>query len=196
MEYVYPVLIFILSVYIVYEIFFKGKKKPLQSNVISYADQVEIQKSVMLRDDNTASLPVLDANDYGYRAVGKEVLIAVQENVTKVEYKSTGRYKTSGTSFSIPIVKGVRYRFGSGSIKTEKSLQTVAEGRLLLTDKAVVFESPQKNERITWTQIADAEILQDGFKISKRSGPPRLFATDYPDPQFAAALDLFKYRAA
>ncbi|MBP7761669.1 MAG: hypothetical protein KA099_12295 [Alphaproteobacteria bacterium] len=195
MEYVYPVLIVILSVYVVYVFMIKGKKKPQQTD-ISYADQVELQKSLMLNENNTATLPKLDPGDYGYRAVGKEVLIAVQENAKKLEYKSTGQYKTRGASFSIPIVKGVRYRFGSGSIKTEKSLQVVAEGRLLLTDKAVIFESLEKNERITWAQISDIEVLLDGFRISKRSGPSRLYATDYPNPQFAAALDLLKYRAA
>lgn len=194
MEYVYPILIFILSVYVI-NVFYRGRQ-PTGENQDRYLDQVNYEISNMTGEDNTVSFPVLDPSEYGYRSVGNESLIAIQQNVQKIEHKSTGRYKTSGASFSIPIVKGVRYRIGSGSIQAQKSWQVVAEGRLILTDKAVVFESPQKNERITWTQIADVELLQDGYKISKRNGPPRVFTTDLPNPQFAAALGLLRHRAA
>jgi len=170
----------------------KNAVKLEQSN--AYSSEVESAKQTLLTSSNSASLPVLKASDVGYRPVAKENLLAVQDGATRMEMKSTGRYKTGGTSVSIPIMKGVRYRVGSGSIRTEKSWQATARGRLLVTDKAVVFEGGDRNERITWTQIANVELLLDGFTIAKRSGPPRTYLVNSPDPKFAAVLELMLSR--
>jgi len=170
----------------------KNAVKLEQSN--AYSSEVENAKQTLLTSSSSASLPVLKASDVGYRPVAKENLLAVQDGATRMEMKSTGRYKTGGTSVSIPIMKGVRYRVGSGSIRTEKSWQATARGRLLVTDKAVVFEGGDRNERITWTQIANVELLIDGFTIAKRSGPPRTYQVNNPDPKFAAVLELMLSR--
>ncbi|WP_322892445.1 MULTISPECIES: hypothetical protein [unclassified Yoonia] len=90
--------------------------------------------------------------------------------------------------------KTAQHRVGSGSIRTEKSWQATARGRLLVTDKAVVFEGGERNERITWTQVANVELLIDGFTIAKRSGPPRTYQVNNPDPKFAAVLELMLSR--
>ena len=162
----------------------------------TYLADIESAKQSLMTSSETASMPVLSAAEYRYRPVAKESLLAVQDGATRMEMKSTGRYKTGGTSVSIPIVKGVRYRVGSGSIRTEKSWQATASGRLIVTDRAVVFEGGEKNERITWTQVADAELLVDGFRISKRSGPPRTYRVASPDPKFAAVVELMLSRTA
>lgn len=170
----------------------KNAVKIEQSN--AYSSKVQSAKQALLTSSSSASLPVLKASDVGYRPVAKENLLAVQNGATRMEMKSTGRYKTGGTSVSIPIMKGVRYRVGSGSIRTEKSWQATAQGRLLVTDKAVVFEGGDRNERITWAQIANIEMLLDGFIIAKRSGPPRTYQVNSPDPKFAAVLELMLSR--
>lgn len=170
------------------------KKKKFDEDAKNYSDSIEASKKELLTGSNSASLPVLDASAHSYRTVGKENLLAIQNGTTRMEMKSTGRYRTGGASVSIPIVKGVRYRVGSGSIKTEKEWQATATGRLIVTDKAISFESSQKNERITWTQVADIELMLDGFQIAKRSGPPRTYLVDNPDPQFAAIVELMLSR--
>lgn len=172
----------------------KAAVKLEQSN--AYSAEIDAAKQGLLTSSETASLPVLNAADYSYRPVAKENLLAVQDGATRMEMKSTGRYKTGGTSVSIPIVKGVRYRVGSGSIRTEKSWQATARGRLLVTDKAIVFEGGEKNERITWTQVANVELLLDGFTIAKRSGPPRTYQVGTPDAKFAAVVELMLARTA
>lgn len=172
----------------------KNKIKEEQGN--AYSAEIEAAKQSLLTSSETASMPVLSAADYRYRPVAKENLLVVQDDATRMEMKSTGRYKTGGTSVSIPIVKGVRYRVGSGSIRTERAWQATAHGRLIVTDKAVVFEGGEKNERITWTQVADVELLIDGFTISKRSGPPRTYQVASPDPKFAAVVELMLSRTA
>lgn len=162
---------------------------------LSYSTKVDTARQDFLTSSTTASLLVLNASDHGYRLVGKEKLLAVQNDAVRMEMKSTG-YSTAGMSISIPIVKGVRFRVGGGNIQTKKSWQETAHGRLLVTDKAIVFESSLKNERITWTQVADIELLTDGYSIAKRNGPPRNYKVASPNPEFAAIVDLMLSRVA
>lgn len=170
------------------------QSKKAEERRSEYSAALRNARSLLLSDENSASLPVLSAASIGYRAVGRENLIAVHDGISRLEYKSTGRYRTHGASFSVPIMKGVRYRVGSTSVRTQKEWQVIASGRLIVTDKAVAFESPERNERITWTQIAGVELHIDGFTIAKRSGPPRRFIAANPDPHFAVVLELLAAR--
>ena len=180
----------VFVILVVFAVKAENKKNAVKlSQTNAYSNEVQSAKRTLLTSSSSVSLPVLKASEFGYRPVAKENLLAVQDGATRMEMKSTGRYKTGGASVSIPIMKGVRYRVGSGSIRTEKSWQATARGRLLVTDKAVVFEGGDRNERITWTQIANVELLIDGFTIAKRSGPARTYQVNNPDPKFAAVLE-------
>ncbi|ENN91120.1 hypothetical protein [Bartonella bovis] len=71
------------------------------------------------------------------------------------------------------------------------SKKTKPFGRLLVTNQAIVFESPEKNERITWTQIASASITYQGCQINRRSG----IAWNYEFnaiPRFAAVVRILE----
>lgn len=162
----------------------------------AYSLAITEAKQALVTGDGLASLPVLSASEHSYRPVSKEDLFAVQNGVTRLEVKSTGRYRAGGHSVSIPIMKGVRYRVSSGSIQTEKTWQATARGRFLATDKAIAFEGSDKNERITWTQVANIELLSDGFVIAKRTGPARTYQVDSPDAKFAAVVELMLARIA
>ncbi len=186
-------IVFIIAV--IWSVKKESKQKKLEDAVVEdYNLAIESERQRMIKGDGEASLQVLDASAEGYRRVAKESLLAIQNDATRMEMKSTGRYRTGGVSVSVPIIKGVRFRVGSGSIKGEKSWQATDNGRLLITDKAVMFEGSAKNERITWTQVADIELLSDGYSISKRTGPPRTYQVFEPDPKFAAILDLMLSR--
>lgn len=187
---------FIIGVIFAVFIISAVKTKLKDKQIAAYSAQIDSIKQSFLASSNTASMPVLSAADFGYRPVAKENLLAVQDGATRMEMKSTGRYRTGCASISIPIVKGVRYRVGSGRIRTEKSWQATARGRLLVTDKAIVFEGGKKNERITWAQVANVELLLDGFTIAKRSGPPRTYQVGTPDAKFAAVVEIMLARTA
>jgi len=60
----------------------------------------------------------------------------------------------------------------------------------------IVFEGVEKNERITWTQVANVELLLDGFTISKRSCWPCSYQVGAPDATFGAVVDLMLARTA
>jgi hypothetical protein len=171
-----------------------GIPAPSRQKKLTYSERIAIEKSALMTGEGSASLETIEAQEIGYRPVGSENVLAVEWAVERLELKSTGRYSTGGMSVSIPIVKGVRWRIGSGKVRGEKTMQVTGRGRLIVTDKAIVFESPEKNERITWGQIAGIEFFSDGYQVAKRSGPPRTFSIKAPDPKFAAVLELMLSR--
>ena len=63
------------------------------------------------------------------------------------------------------------------------------EGRLLVTNKALVFETAQRSERFTLSSMAGADIAIDGFSLRKRNGPVRPFWTG-SNPHFLALVNV------
>ncbi|WP_039761498.1 ABC transporter ATP-binding protein [Bartonella queenslandensis] len=67
--------------------------------------------------------------------------------------------------------------------------KTTLFGRLLVTDQAIVFESPERNERTTWTRIASVTITYQGCQISRRTGVPWNYQfTAFSSPRFTAVI--------
>ncbi|WP_208438200.1 hypothetical protein [Bartonella taylorii] len=69
------------------------------------------------------------------------------------------------------------------------SKKTTLLGRLLVTDQAIVFESPERNERTTWTRIASVAITYKGCQVSRRTGVPWNYQfTAFSSPRFTAVI--------
>ncbi|WP_375647875.1 hypothetical protein [Bartonella sp. CR84HXZ] len=67
--------------------------------------------------------------------------------------------------------------------------KTPALGRLLVTNQAIVFESPEDNERTTWAGIASVTITYQRCHISHRTGAPWNYRfSAIPNPRFAAVI--------
>ena len=170
---------------------------PVMPRKMEFPDRVEAAMNAMMQptsdqDFSEVAFPILTPSEWGYRPVGRERLIAVLDNVKRLEMKGTGRVASHGLSVSIPIVKGVRYRIGSARIAAEKRMHVTDTGRMIVTDKAVSFEGKARNERMTWTQIANVELRRDGVVIAKRTGSPRTFEFAREEPEVAAILLLLE----
>lgn len=155
--------------------------------------EVELQSLMKVDEDGDAvslALPDLDPAEYRYRRVAGETLHHVVDGVSRIEMKSTGRVAGHGLTFSIPIMKGVRYRVGAGRIAGQKKPQVTDSGRLLITSKAVAFEGSVKNDRLNWTQIADIDFHSDGISVMRRTGPVRVFEFTEEDIRAQAILML------
>jgi hypothetical protein len=94
----------------------RRQKKAAEAMWAKYVDKIDAAQRMIVADPE--NVPVLDAFEHRYRPVAKECLYAVQPNVSKLEAKSTGKYVSSGASLSVPIAKGIRYRVGSGSVRS------------------------------------------------------------------------------
>jgi hypothetical protein len=88
----------------------------------------------------------------------------------------------SGTSVSIPIVKGVRYRVSNVRPRrvTRQELTLIDEGDLYITSKRVIFDGQLKNSAIRYSSLLGVTPYADGIKLEKSSGrsPYLLFDGD------------------
>jgi hypothetical protein len=162
----------------------------------SYLDQVKAEAQAIIDakgENGETSIPVYDPAAFDYRPVGGEKVVGCLDGVHRVEVRNTGRY-VRGDGFWKSVMRGLLGQrkahlvMGSPVRVAEKEQRVTATGQLIVTDKAVAFEGDTKNERLAWRKIADVELLSDGVQISKRSGPPRVYAFTQPDPKFAAVL--------
>lgn len=98
----------------------------------------------------------------------------------------TKTYHYSGPAYSIRIMKGVRYRFGSVDISrdTAQYLITDDEGVFWITDLRVGFKGSNKTFTFNLDKIVSIELTPNGLEISKegREKPYILSLDDYDVP--------------
>ena len=66
-------------------------------------------------------------------------------------------------------------------IPNVKNHDTQADGKLIITSKAIVFETPSRSERLTYTSLSNVEAKRDGIELRKRKGPRRAFRLSNPN---------------
>lgn len=98
----------------------------------------------------------------------------------------TNRVRYSGPVASIKIMKGVRYRIGSVSFKTESSefLATEDVGPFWITNYRIGFRGGRKNFAIPISKILSFELTSDGLSITKegKETPYLISLDDYEVP--------------
>jgi hypothetical protein len=84
----------------------------------------------------------------------------------------TQRVNYSGTSASIKIMKGVRYRVGSikPQITTSEQLKQIDYGTIYLTNKRIILIGQHKNSNIKLQKVLSFTPYSDGVEISKDTG--------------------------
>ncbi len=87
----------------------------------------------------------------------------------------------SGLSFSVPIMKGLRYRVGSFSPPPEKQryLGLGDEGELLITDKRVIFSGKNSNFSIPLNKVHTMGVNENGLCIQKENAKEPKILTTY-----------------
>lgn len=107
-------------------------------------------------------------------------------------YKSNGKVGYSGVTVSIPIMKGVRYRVGSGRMGVQKSWVFDNPGVLHVTTTRVVFDGSTKNSSAPMSKIIEMQIDEANrcLLIGRESGPDWAFKMNEfpPADKMAAAL--------
>ena len=98
----------------------------------------------------------------------------------------TQRINYSGTTASIRIMKGVRYRVGSirPQMVTSEEWKLIDYGTLYLTSKRLIFVGASKSSNITLAKILSFTPYSDGIEISKDTGRP-------PFLKFSNNTDIF-----
>jgi hypothetical protein len=86
----------------------------------------------------------------------------------------TVRIDYHGTSGSIRICKGLRYRVGSVSTSrvTRDELTEIDRGTIYVTNKRLIFSGTKKNTTMRLSTILSFEPYSDGLLLEKTSGKP------------------------
>lgn len=140
----------------------------------------------------TGKLPPIDAAAHGFKQVRGENLLAVHNWVTRHDFKSFGRYSTEGSAGKKD--RAARVRFAPGKIAGRSELQPAGQGRLWVTDRAVVFQTSSKTRRWNWGEIRDVEVVEDGYVFHFRQAAPVLLTWHEPEIYACAIMQVLLAR--
>jgi hypothetical protein len=131
-------------------------------------------------------LPVVENHDINITFKQNEVLHwACGADLRKIK-KITTRLNYGGLSFSIKIMKGMRYRVGSMSVNPQVSEQLVTEdnGTFWFTNMRIGFKGIRKNFDFPYSKINFFELMDGGLVISKsgKETPYVVSLKDYDVP--------------
>jgi hypothetical protein len=108
-----------------------------------------------------------------------------------VEYlqmkKVVVRRSYGGAGFSIPIIRGISYRFGNYDVnrESENQMTKIDDGTVYITSKRIVFDGQLKNLTIPFTKVISVSCFKNAFGLDlASSGDPCFTMTDDPRPAY------------
>lgn len=126
---------------------------------IAYLEELEQRLAEMVRaGQQVIRLTAIDPEPHDYKPMAGEHLLAALPDVSRVDQ---GPDETS---------------------------HVTAAGKLLVTNKALVFQSGPHVERLAWAQIPVLEMVADGWRVDRRTGAPIRYVFNEPCAEFAAKL--------
>lgn len=95
----------------------------------------------------------------------------------------TKKINYSGPTFRVKIVKGIYWRAGSISAQrvTEDIWATIDSGRIILTNKRIIFIGSKHNKTILLKKILDFNVFSNGIEIKKDTGKNQFFQLNNSD---------------
>ena len=100
-----------------------------------------------------------------------------EESANLLEEKVVKRGYVGGSQgASFRIMKGVTYRVGAskGQLVSETAVVPTSTGRLVITDRRVVFSGDKKSFNIKLDSILNLDMYTDGLNITDAKGTPRI----------------------
>jgi hypothetical protein len=98
------------------------------------------------------------------------------ENASLMEERVVARRYVGGSSgLSFRIAKGVSYRVGAsrGQLISDKEIQAVSIGELVVTSQRVVFRGNAKSFAYRLDQLLEVNLFSDGIRLTGSNGKPR-----------------------
>lgn len=131
-------------------------------------------------------LPTVDKHNLRTMFKEGEILHwACKADLKKIK-RITNRVSYGGPSFSVKIMKGMRYKVGSMSVSASTTEQLITEdsGAFWFTDKRIGFEGLRKSFDFPYAKINFFELIDGGLVISKsgKETPYIVGLADYDVP--------------
>ncbi len=99
----------------------------------------------------------------------KEYVVWVYTNITMYQQKTVRQWVGGSSGVSVRIVKGVYYRTGAtkGHPVEHSTWEQMGVGTLVLTNKNVIFYSPNKSVKIPYNKLISYVPYSDGIELHK-----------------------------
>lgn len=146
----------------------------IQDNEISEIES-SISRIQIINRIQTGTLPSINPTGLilqkGEIAHWEEAANYLEEKVVKRGYVGGSQ----GVSFR--LMKGVTYRVGAskGNLVSETAVVPTSTGKLVITDRRVVFSGDKKSFNIKLDSVLNLDMYSDGLNITDGKGAPRIF---------------------
>ncbi len=116
-----------------------------------------------------------------------EILLATQDNVTLLEWVSTGSsYQGGSAGFSFRVMRGVSYRVGQSRgqlVKNPPALKTIDVGTVNFTTERITFVGPRETRAYEVEKMLNLSIDHNGqtvmISVSNRQKPSALQGSSF-----------------
>lgn len=105
-------------------------------------------------------IPIVETSFY----LPKDEKAFLEENVSLLESRSRRHYSGSGAGFR--VAKGIRVGGYSGSSISRQEWHTLDKGKIVLTNKQIIFQGEKENRQIPIKKIFGFDITNDSISIS------------------------------
>ncbi|MCC3346142.1 hypothetical protein [Psychrobacter sanguinis] len=87
-----------------------------------------------------------------------------------------GRYQGGSAGVSFRVAKGVNFRVGQsrGTYHSDREPVAVSSGKLIVTNKRIIFDGDKKGFNITIGQLLSYEVFDNSILVKPTRGNPRL----------------------
>jgi hypothetical protein len=136
----------------------------------------DIQRGIMPRTDIAAPI-ILGKN---------ETILWTYNGVSLYQEKITKEWVGRSGGFSFRIIKGVYYRTGGmkGHPVEHSSMELNGVGSLYITNKNLIFYSPQKSVKVPYNKIVGISPYSDGIEVHKDGANQKRMTMQGFDPWF------------
>ena len=151
--------------------FSKALQLPVNNLPASYkgSDIEKMQQASILRKIQNGQIPSQSNFTIPIMLSSGEYIIWQYPNVTMYQEKITKEWVGRSSGWSYRVCKGVYYRTGSskGHPIEHSSMESVGVGTLVLTNKNIIFYSPQKSSKVPYKKLIGVTPYSDGMELQK-----------------------------
>jgi hypothetical protein len=151
-----------------------------QNSEIGKLEQMSILKDIqrgIMPGTNIAAPIILGKN---------ETILWTYNGVSLYQEKITKEWVGRSGGFSFRIIKGVYYRTGGmkGHPVEHSSMELNGVGSLYITNKNLIFYSPQKSVKVPYNKIVGISPYSDGIEVHKDGANQKRMTMQGFDPWF------------
>lgn len=144
---------------------------PVNNLPASYkgSDIEKMQQASILRRIQGGQIPPQNHFTIPIMLTSGEYIIWQYPNVTMYQEKITKEWVGRSSGWSYRVCKGVYYRTGGskGHPVEHSSMENVGVGTLVLTNKNIIFYSPQKSSKVPYKKLIGVTPYSDGVELQK-----------------------------